>query len=169
MGAAGTSWIVVPAPFGAARLEARSGRLVRLSLFRDPGAAAAGVSGRPASRPAPAPLEAAAEQLAAYFAARRREFDLPVDPGGTPFQRRVWSALMEIPWGATRSYGEIARAIGRPGAARAVGAACGANPIAIVIPCHRAIGSDGALTGFAAGVDVKRFLLDLEQRGRKLF
>jgi methylated-DNA-[protein]-cysteine S-methyltransferase len=109
-------------------------------------------------------LATAARQLDAYFAGRLRAFDLPLAPRGTPFQQRVWSALREIPFGETRSYGQLARAIGKPSAMRAVGAANGRNPIAIVVPCHRVIGADGSLTGFGGGIDRKKFLLSLEQR-----
>ena len=112
----------------------------------------------------PAPFAEAARQLGDYFAGRRRSFDLPLAPTGTPFQREVLEALQEIPYGETRSYADLAKAVGRPKATRAVGAANGRNPLPIVIPCHRAIGSDGSLTGFGGGLDTKRFLLDLEQR-----
>ena len=105
----------------------------------------------------------AAEQLDAYFAGRRHRFDLPMAPPGTDFQQRVWSQLREIPYGETRSYGQLAESLGQPGAARAVGLANGANPLSIVVPCHRVIGADGSLTGFGGGIDRKRFLLDLEQ------
>jgi methylated-DNA-[protein]-cysteine S-methyltransferase len=102
-------------------------------------------------------------QLNEYFAGERTTFDLPLRPdGGTAFERSVWSELMEIPYGETASYGEIAARIGRPGKARAVGRANGRNPIAIVCPCHRVIGSDGSLTGYGGGLDTKRALLDLE-------
>ena len=101
-------------------------------------------------------------QLAEYFAGERREFDLALAPAGTPFERSVWDELRKIPFGETRSYGEIAQALGRPGAARAVGRANGANPIPIVVPCHRVIGSDGSLTGFGGGLDAKSRLLELE-------
>ncbi|MBV9840334.1 MAG: methylated-DNA--[protein]-cysteine S-methyltransferase [Sphingomonadaceae bacterium] len=107
-------------------------------------------------------LIAAEQQLSDYFAGRRRSFDLPLDFRGTEFQRRVWAELLEIPFGETRSYGAIARAIGRPGASRAVGAANGRNPISIVAPCHRVVGSTGALTGFAGGLKTKAYLLGLE-------
>jgi methylated-DNA-[protein]-cysteine S-methyltransferase len=110
----------------------------------------------------PRPFRAAAEQLRAYFAGELREFDLPLAPHGSAFQRRVWSALREIPYGRTATYAELAAAVGRPGAARAVGAANGRNPIAVVIPCHRVIGSGGALTGYGGGLARKRLLLDLE-------
>jgi len=108
-------------------------------------------------------LLAAAGQLDECFGGRRRIFDLPLRAVGTAFQRRVWAALSEIGWGETRSYGEIARHLGLPpGASRAVGLANGANPLSIVVPCHRVVGSDGSLTGFGGGVLRKRFLLDLE-------
>jgi methylated-DNA-[protein]-cysteine S-methyltransferase len=103
-------------------------------------------------------------QLAEYFAGQRKEFDVPLDFAGTDFQRKVWNALLTIPFGETRSYAEIARQIGRPAAARAVGAANGRNPVSIVAPCHRVIGSTGTLTGFAGGLDVKARLLALERR-----
>jgi methylated-DNA-[protein]-cysteine S-methyltransferase len=107
-------------------------------------------------------LSDAADQLAAYFAGRLRTFDLPLAPRGTPFQRQVWDALTTIPYGETTSYGELADRLGRPGSARAVGAANGANPIAIVVPCHRVVGSDRSLTGYAGGLGAKRHLLALE-------
>jgi methylated-DNA-[protein]-cysteine S-methyltransferase len=102
-------------------------------------------------------------QLAAYFDGRLTRFDLALDPRGTPFQRAVWAELTRIPPGETISYGELARRIGRPSASRAVGAANGANPLPIVVPCHRVIGTSGALTGFAGGLETKRFLLALER------
>ena len=101
-------------------------------------------------------------QLEEYFAGKRKTFDLPLAPRGTAFQLSVWNALQQIAYGQTRSYADIARVIGRPSAVRAVGAANGANPIPIIIPCHRVIGSSGALTGFGGGLDVKRRLLDFE-------
>jgi methylated-DNA-[protein]-cysteine S-methyltransferase len=99
----------------------------------------------------------------AYFAGELRSFDISLESVGTPFQRGVWDELRNIDYGATISYGELARRVGRPGAARAVGAACGRNLIAIVVPCHRVVGSDGALTGYAGGVGTKRALLALER------
>jgi methylated-DNA-[protein]-cysteine S-methyltransferase len=107
-------------------------------------------------------LAAARAQLAEYFAGERREFDLPLKPAGTPFQRAVWEALRDIPYGETAGYGELANRLGRPGAARAVGLANGRNPIAIVVPCHRVIGAAGALTGYGGGLERKRYLLELE-------
>ena len=108
------------------------------------------------------PAFGAGEQLAAYFSGERVDFDLPLDARGTPFQQRVWQALTEIPYGRTRTYGEIARRLGRPRAARAVGGANHRNPLPVVVPCHRVIGAGGALTGYAGGLRIKRFLLDLE-------
>ena len=108
-------------------------------------------------------LATTARQLDTYFAGRLRTFDLPLALVGTPFQHRVWSALRAIPFGETRSYGQLAKAIGKPSAMRAVGAANGRNPIAIVVPCHRVIGADGSLTGFGGGIERKKFLLSLEQ------
>jgi methylated-DNA-[protein]-cysteine S-methyltransferase len=108
------------------------------------------------------PFKAAARQLDAYFAGELTTFDLPLAPHGSQFQQRVWAALRDIPYGQTESYGELAERIGSPGGARAVGLANGKNPIGIVIPCHRVVGSDGSLTGYGGGVDRKRALLDLE-------
>jgi methylated-DNA-[protein]-cysteine S-methyltransferase len=107
-------------------------------------------------------MRAVHAQLCEYFAGSRRTFDLPLEPRGTPFERRVWSRLREIPYGATTSYGAIANEFGLVNAARAVGRANGANPIPIIIPCHRVIGADGTLTGFGGGLPLKRALLELE-------
>jgi methylated-DNA-[protein]-cysteine S-methyltransferase len=109
-------------------------------------------------------LAEAARQLGEYFAAVRTRFELPLALDGTPFQRRVWDALLQIPYGATRSYAELARGIGAPAAARAAGSANGANPIPIVVPCHRVIASGGGLGGYGGGLDRKQFLLALERR-----
>lgn len=102
-------------------------------------------------------------QLGEYFAGDRRSFDVPLSFAGTDFQKRVWAALLAIPFGETRSYGEIADQLGSPGASRAVGAANGRNPISIIAPCHRVVGSNGKLTGFAGGLEAKAFLLELER------
>jgi methylated-DNA-[protein]-cysteine S-methyltransferase len=104
------------------------------------------------------------EQLDDYFDGKRTSFELELAPDGTDFQREVWKALAAIPYGKTTTYGEIARAIGRPSAARAVGAANGQNPLSIVVPCHRVVGRDGTLTGYAGGIEQKETLLALEQR-----
>ena len=109
------------------------------------------------------PFSRLCEQLDEYFAGERREFDVELDPRtDSEFERRVWTALREIPYGETEAYGQLAERIGHPGRARAVGAANARNPIAVVIPCHRVIGADGSLTGYAGGLERKRLLLDLE-------
>ena len=110
-------------------------------------------------------LPALQEQLGAYLAGELRTFDVALAPLGTPFQAEVWAALRQMPYGTTTTYGALAAAIGRPSAVRAVGAANGRNPTCLVVPCHRVVGADGSLTGYAGGLDRKRFLLDLE-RGR---
>lgn len=115
--------------------------------------------------PPAALLDAAHAQLDAYFAGDLRAFDLPTDLGGTPFQRAVWARLRAVPYGETTTYAEIAAQLGRPKAVRAVGAAVGQTPVAIVVPCHRVLGSDGALTGYAGGLQRKRALLALERAG----
>jgi len=112
----------------------------------------------------PRTLATASRQFEAYFAGTLDAFDLRLAPRGTPFQRQVWDALLSIPYGVTISYVELARRIGKPAASRAVGLANGANPLAIVIPCHRVIGANGSLTGYGGGLTAKRFLLDLERR-----
>ena len=109
------------------------------------------------------------DQLSEYFAGKRKDFELPLDLNGTPFQLSVWRALLNIPYGETRTYGEIARSLGKPQAARAVGMANHDNPVAVVVPCHRVVGHDGSLTGYAGGLHLKQALLALEQQGRTLF
>ena len=115
------------------------------------------------------PFRRVKRQLAEYFEGERRTFDVPLAPDGTDFQRAVWHALTTIPYGVTCSYRDVALRIDQPTALRAVGAANGANPIPIIIPCHRVIGSDGSLTGFGGGLDSKRWLLDLERSRSGLF
>ena len=110
-----------------------------------------------------AALKPALQQLRGWFAGERRAFDVPLAPRGTPFQLAVWQAVADVPWGATCSYAEIARRIGRPAAVRAVGAANGANPLPPIIPCHRIIGSNGALTGYGGGLALKQLLLAWER------
>jgi methylated-DNA-[protein]-cysteine S-methyltransferase len=152
-------------------LESPVGRLLLtgdaagLRLIRFPSERSAGEPG-PGWRRDDAGLAEAVRQLRAYFAGELFDFDLPLAPEGTAFQLSVWRALRRIAYGATVSYGEVARAIGRPGASRAVGAANGANPLPIVVPCHRVIGSTGKLTGFGGGLDTKAALLALERQGR---
>lgn len=144
-------------PIGMLHLVADGDALVELALPNAP--VPAGTRGK-----SPV-LTAAAKQLREYFAGTRTAFDLPLAPRGTEFQRRVWHALLAIPHGATCSYVDIARAIGAPSASRAVGAANGKNPIAIIVPCHRVIGASGALTGYGGGLPTKRWLLAHERRG----
>ncbi len=149
---------VMRSPIGLLRVDAAAEGL-RSIHFQDRPLAAL-----PGNADAAALLAEALHQLQAYFDARLRTFDLPLAPQGTPFQLAVWSALGEIPYGQTRSYADVARAVGAPTAVRAVGAANGRNPLALVRPCHRVIGKDGSLTGFAGGLAMKRWLLDFEAR-----
>ena len=109
------------------------------------------------------------KQLGEYFAGKRKTFSVSLDMRGTSFQKNVWEALLGIPFGETRSYGQLAKQLGNPQAVRAVGAANGRNPVSIIVPCHRVIGSSGKLTGFAGGLDTKAYLLNLEETGNKLF
>ena len=118
---------------------------------------------RPGWRAADAPFADVSRQLEEYFAGRRSSFDVSLSMRGTPFQRRVWEELREIPYGETATYGEIARRVGEPGSARAVGVANGSNPVSVIVPCHRVIGASGKLTGYGGGLENKRILLDLEQ------
>jgi len=113
--------------------------------------------------------EDARRQVEAFFAGRRQTFELPLAPAGTPFQQRVWRELQRIPFGETRTYAQVAVAVGRAGAARAVGRANATNPLCLLVPCHRVIGADGSLTGFAFGTELKKRLLENEQRGHGLF
>lgn len=156
----------MPSPVGTLTLVAGAAGLAAV-LWEDdaPGRVRLGACGEDPSHPV---LREAARQLDAYFSGALTRFDLPLDMNGTPFQRQVWAALLTIAYGETRSYGAIARQIGQPTACRAVGAANGRNPISIVVPCHRAVGANGALTGFAGGLAIKRRLLALEGR-RDLF
>ena len=144
---------VVESPLGPLTLVATDQALVGLHLRAlGPGEVAA----EPRRTPL---LEEAAAQLRAYFAGDREDFELPLEPAGTDFQRAVWAALRRIPYGATWSYARLAREVGRPRAVRAVGAANGANPIAVILPCHRVIGTDGSLTGYGGGLPRKKWLL----------
>jgi len=146
-------------PIGPLLLAGTADKL-RLLRFPDGGTPARPEPGWVPNR---APFREAVRQLRAYFDGRLRRFDLPLDPRGTPFQRKVWSALRRIPYNRTTSYGALARRIGRPTAARAVGAANGRNPLPIFIPCHRVVGAGGDLTGFGGGLDTKQYLLRLER------
>jgi methylated-DNA-[protein]-cysteine S-methyltransferase len=151
------SFAVVESPLGPLLLAAEEGALTLLWMSPLPERKAGAVDARDR-----AVLAAAGEQLDAYFGGDLMDFDLPLAPRGTSFQQRVWEALVEIPFGETVSYGSLATRLGRPGAARAVGLANGSNPISIIIPCHRVIGSDGRLTGYGGGIDRKAWLLDHE-------
>lgn len=150
-----TRWI--DSPIGPLRIHASAGLITAIDFdARSP---------RGTRRPDPL-LDEAERQLAGYFSGGLTHFDLPLANDGTEFQKKVWAELQRIPYGETASYGDIARRLGyEPGISRAVGAANGANPIPIVVPCHRVIGADGTLTGYAGGVDRKRTLLDLERPG----
>jgi methylated-DNA-[protein]-cysteine S-methyltransferase len=152
----------VPSPLGELWLTSDGTRLTQLWLGRPPDLAGETDGETDGESPEVAPFPAAREQLRAYFEGRLREFELPLAPAGTPFQHRVWRALLEIPYGRTVTYGELAARLGQPGASRAVGLANGRNPIAVVIPCHRVVGAGGALTGYGGGIERKRWLLDLE-------
>jgi methylated-DNA-[protein]-cysteine S-methyltransferase len=151
--------LTIDSPLGTLRLIARGDELAGVHL-PDPDLV---VAPDPRERTNPV-LEQTAQQLAEYFAGVRTEFDLPIVPRGSGFQERVWRALLSIPYGTTCSYGDIARSIGRPSASRAVGSANGANPIAIIVPCHRVIGASGALTGYGGGLPAKQWLLAHERR-----
>jgi methylated-DNA-[protein]-cysteine S-methyltransferase len=156
---AALAMMAVRSPIGVLRLYAADDELVGLYLPVQP--APPGIE-----RPSEV-LARTAAQLAEYFAGQRRVFDVALAPRGTEFQRAVWRKLRTIPLGETRSYGELARALGRPSASRAVGAANGKNPISIIVPCHRVVGSTGHLTGYAGGVPAKRWLLDHEHAGAR--
>lgn len=150
---------VTESPLGPLTLVAQDGLLAGVYMERQRHLPDPGTFGTPD----PAAFGAATEQLGAYFTGELTEFDLAVAPRGTPFQLRVWAALREIPYGATLTYGQLARHIGQPTASRAVGLANGRNPLSVVIPCHRVVGSDGGMTGYGGGVERKRYLLALEQ------
>jgi methylated-DNA-[protein]-cysteine S-methyltransferase len=171
-----TETVIWQSPVGALRLESNGGALTGLWFvdvaegprWRDPvGREAASGDRRaqpPWNRNSPprtrdSVLRAALTQLVEYFAGARQRFDLKLAPAGTEFQRRVWRALTEIPWGTTWSYGELARHLGKQGASRAVGAANGKNPISIIVPCHRVIAASGGLGGYSGGLGVKEALL----------
>jgi methylated-DNA-[protein]-cysteine S-methyltransferase len=160
-----SAWTVVPSPVGDLLLGADDESLTEVLFERhrdgtDPMIDRVRAGERDDEHPV---LRRAADQLGEYFTGDRRAFDVPLAPRGGAFRQRVWAALCEIPYGATVSYGEIAHRLGMPpGASRAVGLANGANPISIIIPCHRVIGANGSLTGYGGGLDRKRLLLDLE-------
>ncbi|MGQ0618512.1 MAG: methylated-DNA--[protein]-cysteine S-methyltransferase [Panacagrimonas sp.] len=152
----------MPSPIGELLLVGEGDALVGLYMIERKNDPALGLCDD-------ARLSVARQQLEAYFAGRRTSFELELRPMGTDFQRKVWAALREIPFGETISYGELARRIGQPSASRAVGLANGQNPISIIVPCHRVIGANGSLTGYGGGIERKRWLLAHEARGRSLF
>ncbi len=160
-----TSWTIADSPVDPLLLAADDAGLSAVWFSPHKGvdqAARAAVDGWHREDDHPV-LAQARDQLDEYFSGDRRSFDLPLAPRGTDFQQRVWLRLREIPYGVTRSYGDVAAELGlEPGASRAVGLANGANPLSIVVPCHRVVGADGSLTGFGGGLERKRFLLDLE-------
>ena len=139
-------------PIGAVRLTEEGGSIIRIE-FTD--IADTSVTPTPL-------LHEAEHQITAFLRGERRQLDFPIRMVGTPFQQRVWRALQQIPYGATRTYGEIATAIGSPRASRAVGMACNKNPLLLIVPCHRVVGANGKLIGFAYGTESKRWLLELE-------
>jgi methylated-DNA-[protein]-cysteine S-methyltransferase len=148
--------LTIDSPLGQLRLLADGDELTGLYLPRQPA---------PEAPEARTPVLArTAAQLAEYFAGERRDFDIPIAPHGTDFQQRVWRELVKIPFGETRTYGELAHALDHPTASRAVGAANGKNPLSILVPCHRVIAGSGALTGYAGGIAAKRWLLEHEAR-----
>ena len=154
------SYKTIASPVGALKLVASDIGLVAILWENDdPARVRLGTMAEDAEHPV---LVRTEEQLREYFAGSRRHFDVPLDFRGTDFQKRVWARLLAIPFGETRSYGAIAAELGRPAASRAVGAANGRNPISIIAPCHRVVGSNGKLTGFAGGLEAKAYLLGLE-------
>jgi methylated-DNA-[protein]-cysteine S-methyltransferase len=155
---------VMPSPIGPLTVVREDGALVRLAM-----SPAAALLPDERGERSDDGFDDVVAQIGEYFAGERTAFDLSLRPAGSGFELAVWGQLTRIPYGETRSYGFVAKAVGEPGGAQAVGAANGRNPLAIVVPCHRVIGADGALVGFGGGLPRKRFLLDLEQRGDRLF
>jgi methylated-DNA-[protein]-cysteine S-methyltransferase len=149
-------YTMIDSPLGSLLAIGHAGALTRLHFASGQRPAVAG------ARRCDDAFAALRAELGEYFEGERRSFSMPLAPAGRPFEQRVWAALMEIPYGTRATYGEIARRVGTPGSARAVGAANGRNPIAILVPCHRVVGADGKLTGYAAGLERKRRLLELE-------
>ena len=153
--------LLIPSPVGMLEIAGTEKGVVSVNFARTGAPAKIPVKKRD---PVPAPLRDCARQLEEYFAGRRKSFDCSLDLQGTDFQKKVWRALMKVPYGKTASYGKIARAVGRPGAARAVGGANHNNPVAVIVPCHRIIGADGSLTGYGAGIERKAWLLEHEKK-----
>ncbi|NGO76206.1 methylated-DNA--[protein]-cysteine S-methyltransferase [Streptomyces sp. YC504] len=152
---------VIDSPYGPLTLVATDGVLSGLYMTDQRHRPAEETFGLPDD----SGFEPVVEQLTAYFAGDRTDFDLPLHLDGTEFQRAVWAELLKIPYGETRSYGELAEALGNPAASRAVGLANGKNPIGIIVPCHRVVGANGSLTGYGGGIERKRQLLDFERQG----
>jgi len=153
---------VIPSPIGPLTAVRQDGVLVGLWMGSTPAA-------EPLGSRDDAGFADLRDQLAEYFAGRRTSFDLTLRASGNPLQQAVWQLIAAIPYGATRTYGDLARDLGDRTLAQAVGAACGRNPLPVVVPCHRVVGADGSLVGFGGGLDRKRFLLDLEHRDERLF
>jgi methylated-DNA-[protein]-cysteine S-methyltransferase len=153
---------VIPSPIGPLTAVRDDGVLVGLWMGAPPDAETIG----PGDDQSFADVR---EQLAEYFAGSRTSFDLSMRASGNPLQRAVWQLIADIPYGTTRTYGDLARDLGDRTLAQAVGAACGRNPLPVVVPCHRVVGADGSLVGFGGGLERKRFLLDLEHRDERLF
>ncbi|GGQ00979.1 methylated-DNA-[protein]-cysteine S-methyltransferase [Actinomadura coerulea] len=160
-----TTHVVIESVVGPLTLVATDGALSGLYMEMQRHRPAQETFGAPGD-PEEEPFATVAAQLSAYFAGDLTEFDLPLRLHGTPFQERVWTALQEIPYGQTITYGELAVEIGSPSASRAVGLANGRNPVGVIVPCHRVVGSTGSLTGYGGGLDRKRYLLDFERKVR---
>jgi len=153
---------VLPSPIGPLTAVRDDGVLVGLTMGTPPAEETLG-------RLDDAAFSDVREQLAEYFAGSRTSFELPLRASGNPLQLAVWQLIAAIPYGATRTYGDLARDLGDRSLAQAVGTACGRNPLPVVVPCHRVVGADGSLVGFGGGLERKRFLLDLEHRDERLF
>ena len=161
------AWKIMESPVGKLKLVASDEGLAAI-LWKDDRPSRVRLSDLIENNQHPVLVETE-RQLREYFAGQRKEFSMALDMRGTQFQKDVWEALLAIPFGETRSYGQLAKKLGNPQATRAIGAANGRNPISIIVPCHRVIGSSGKLTGFAGGLETKAHLLDLEKKDRKLF
>lgn len=156
-----TNRIRLESPVGTIVLEARDNAVCAIRLARELDATV------PYSASQGSALDVAAREMGEYFAGKRKSFRFSMMPEGTPFQKKVWEALMTIPYGETRTYGDVALLVGNPKASRAVGGACNKNPLWIAVPCHRVVGAGGALTGYAYGTGMKQMLLELEQSNQK--
>jgi methylated-DNA-[protein]-cysteine S-methyltransferase len=159
----GPRHVTTPSPIGELTIVADDGAITRIHMELAKHRPADPAPYGPAADPDEEPFAAAVTQLDAYFRRERTDFDLPLAPAGDDFAQRVWTLLRQIPYGETTTYGALARELGDPNLAQAVGHANGHNPIAVVIPCHRVVGAGGTLVGYAGGLDRKRFLLALEE------